>query len=64
MINLGLGTFKKSKEEIGSLYTQTRTSFLDAAHANFMNTWNLNPFSSFDFLNVPNPRLIILFYPN
>ena len=46
MINLGLGTFKKSKEEIGSLYTQTRTSFLDAAHANFMNTWNLNPFSS------------------
>jgi len=46
MINLGLGTFKKSKEEIGSLYTQTRTSFLDAAHANFINTWNLNPFSS------------------
>ena len=46
MINLGLGTFKKSKEEIGSLYTQTRTSFLDAAHSNFMNTWNLNPFSS------------------
>jgi len=46
MINLGLGTFKKSKEEIGSLYTQTRTSFLDSAHANFMNTWNLNPFSS------------------
>jgi len=46
MINLGLGTFKKSNEEIGSLYTQTRTSFLDAAHANFMNTWNLNPFSS------------------
>ena len=46
MINLGLGTFKKSKEEIGSLYNQSRTSFLDAAHANFMNTWNLNPFSS------------------
>ena len=46
MINLGLGTFKKSKEEIGSLYNQTRTSFLDAAHANFMNTWNLNPFAS------------------
>lgn len=46
MINLGLGTFKKSKEEIGTLYNQSRTSFLDAAHANFMNTWNLNPFSS------------------
>ena len=46
MINLGLGTFKKSKEEIGSLYSQSRTSFLDAAHANFMNTWNLNPFAS------------------
>jgi len=46
MINLGLGTFEKSKEEIGSLYNQSRTSFLDAAHANFMNTWNLNPFAS------------------
>ena len=46
MIGLGLGTFKKSKTEIGSLYNQTRTSFLDSAHANFMNTWNLNPFSS------------------
>ena len=46
MINLGLGTFEKSKEEIGSLYNQTRTSFLDAAHANFMNTWNLNPLAS------------------
>ena len=46
MINLGLGTFKKSKEEIGTLYNQSRTSFLDAAHANFMNTWNLNPFAS------------------
>jgi len=46
MINLGLGTFKKSKEEIGSLYTQTRTSFFDSAAANFMNAWNLNPFSS------------------
>jgi len=46
MINLGLGTFEKSKEEIGSLYNQTRTSFLDATHANFMNTWNLNPLAS------------------
>jgi hypothetical protein len=46
MINLGLGTFEKSKEEIGSLYNQSRTSFLDSAHANFMNAWNLNPFSS------------------
>jgi hypothetical protein len=46
MINLGLGTFKKSKEEIGTLYNQSRTSFLDATQANFMNAWNLNPFSS------------------
>jgi len=46
MIGLGLGTFKKSKTEIGSLYNQTRTSFLDSAQANFMNAWNLNPFSS------------------
>jgi len=46
MINLGLGTFKKSKEEIGTLYSQTRTSFLDSVYANFMNSWNLNPFSS------------------
>jgi len=46
MIPLRLGTFEKSKEEIGTLYSQTRTTFLDAAHANFMNSWNLNPFSS------------------
>ena len=46
MINIGLGTFKKSKEEIGTLYSQTRTSFLDSVYANFMNSWNLNPFSS------------------
>ena len=46
MINLGLWTFKKSKEEIGTLYNQSRTSFLDATQANFMNAWNLNPFSS------------------
>jgi len=46
MINIGLGTFKQSKEEIGSTYSQTRTSFLDAAHANFMNAFNRNPFAS------------------
>ena len=46
MINIGLGTFKQSKAEIGSTYSQTRTSFLDAAHANFMNAFNRNPFAS------------------
>ena len=46
MINIGLGTFKQSQAEIGLTYSQTRTSFLDAAHANFMNAFNRNPFAS------------------
>ena len=28
MINTGLGTFEKSKQEVGSLYNQTRTGFV------------------------------------
>ena len=46
MINIGLGTFKQSQAEIGLTCSQTRTSFLDAAHANFMNAFNRNPFAS------------------
>ena len=46
MINFGLGTFEPSKQEIGSLYNQTRTGFWEAAGATFMNAWNYNPTSS------------------
>ena len=46
MINTGLGTFEPSKQEIGSLYDNTRTGFWDAAGATFYNAWNYNPTSS------------------
>ena len=46
MINTGLGTFEPSKQEIGSLYNNTRTGFWDAAGATFYNAWNYNPTSS------------------
>ena len=46
MINVGLGTFEKSEQEIGSLYNQTRTGFWDTAGATFYNAWNYNPTSS------------------
>jgi len=46
MINTGLGTFELSKQEIGSLYDNTRTGFWDAAGATFYNAWNYNPTSS------------------
>ena len=36
MINVGLGTFEKSEQEIGSLYNQTRTGFWDTAGATFI----------------------------
>jgi len=46
MINTGLGTFEPSKQEIGSLYDNTRTGFWDASGATFYNAWNYNPTSS------------------
>jgi len=46
MINIGLGTFETSKEEIGSAYNQTKTGFWDVAGAIFLNAWNYNPTSS------------------
>ena len=46
MINTGLGTFEPSKQEIGSLYDNTRTGFWDAAGATFYNAWDRNPSSS------------------
>ena len=46
MINTGLDTFEPSKQEIGSLYDNTRTGFWDAAGATFYNAWNYNPTSS------------------
>ncbi|MEL0238125.1 MAG: hypothetical protein VW946_01520 [Gammaproteobacteria bacterium] len=46
MINFGLGTFEPSKEEIGSLYNQTKAGFWETAGATFMNAWNYNPTSS------------------
>ena len=46
MINVGLGTFEKSEQEIGSLYNQTKTGFWDVSGATFYNAWNYNPTSS------------------
>jgi len=46
MINVGLGTLEKSKEEVGSALGDLKTTYWEAQGANIANAWDYNPSAS------------------